>query len=142
MSKFSANDTKFDFVRSLKLPLGGYAIVQSGALGIRGIREISDVDIIVSEKVWEQLSSEHQPVDNHGITQIRLGDCEIMHQGSFAESEPGTPSMAEQIAAAEIIDGLPFQNLEHLLFFKTQMNRPKDQADIATIKDLIEARRS
>ncbi len=48
--------------------------------------------------------------------------------------------MAAQIAAAEIIEGLSFQSLEHLLFFKTQLNRPKDQSDIVIIKQLLDAK--
>ena len=66
-------------------------------------------------------------------------DIEILGEGSFYGSR-GTaqPSVAEQIAQADIIDGLPFVSLRHVLYFKREMKRPKDEQDIAALERLLD----
>ena len=56
MSKFPANDAKFAEVRALKLPLDQYAITSSGPLGIRGVRQIGDIDLVLSDGLWSELA--------------------------------------------------------------------------------------
>jgi len=43
----------------LNLPDDQYAITSSGPLAIRGIREANDLDIIVTPKVWTELSKKY-----------------------------------------------------------------------------------
>lgn len=42
--------------------------------------------------------------------------------------------MAERIAEAEIIEGLPFDSLENVLLYKRKQNRDKDLHDIQLIE--------
>ena len=43
--------------------------------------------------------------------------------------------MAEIIAQAEIIEGLPFESLEHVIYFKGKAKRDKDLKDIFLIEE-------
>ena len=140
VSKYPENDAKFQLVRDLSLPLGRYAITSSGPLGVREIREIGDIDLIVDDDLWNELAAAYPATQKDGVTVIRVSpDIEVIGIGLLDEpEEPGQPSVAEQIAQADIIGGLPFVNLRHVLYFKQQMNREKDQRDIAALERLLD----
>jgi hypothetical protein len=144
VSKYPENDAKFQLVRDLNLPLGRYAITSSGPLGVREIREIGDVDLIVDDDLWNELAGVYPATEKHGAMVIRVSpDIEVIGTDSSDEpGEAGQPSVAEQIARADIIDGLPFVSLRHVLYFKRQMNREKDQRDIAELERLLDQRLS
>lgn len=140
MSKYPANDTKFQLVRDLNLPVGQYAITSSGPLGVREVREIGDIDLVVDDDLWNILASAYPIIQEQGITKIRIShDIEILGEGSlYVSRETGQPSVAEQIAQADIIDGLPFVSLRHVLYFKRKMKRKKDEQDIAALERLLD----
>ena len=48
------NNDLFQKVKELKLPIGKYALFGSAPMGVRGLKECSDIDLIVSEEVWEE----------------------------------------------------------------------------------------
>lgn len=58
------------------------------------------------------------------------------HQGPLNAEQKfcDAPSIAERIAAAEMIDGLPFESLEHVLYYKRKMARDKDLKDVLAIE--------
>ncbi len=140
MSKYPANDTKFQLVRDLNLPVGQYAITSSGPIGVREIREIGDIDLVVDGDLWNELASAYPIIQEQGVTKIRISqDIEVLGEVSFyAPRETGQPSVAEQIAQADIIDGLPFVSLRHVLYFKRKMKRKKDERDIAALERLLD----
>lgn len=43
------NRDKFDKLTRLNLPINQYAITGSGPMGARGLKDIGDIDIIVSD---------------------------------------------------------------------------------------------
>jgi hypothetical protein len=139
VSKYPANDAKFQLVRELNLPLGQYAITSSGPMGVREIREIGDIDLIVDDDLWNTLRAAYPVTQEQGVTKIRISrDIEVLSEGSFPEpDEAGQPSVAEQIAQADIIDGLPFVGLRHVLYFKRLMRREKDERDIAALERFL-----
>lgn len=140
MSKYPANDFKFQLVRDLNLPAGQYAITSSGPLGVREIREIGDIDLVVDGDLWSKLASTYPIVQEQGVTKIRISPhIEVLGEDSFCDPrETGQPSAAEQIEQADIIDGLPFVSLGHVLYFKRQMGREKDGRDIAALERLLD----
>lgn len=142
MSKYPANDAKFQLVRDLNLPVGQYAITSSGPIGVREIREIGDVDLVVDDDLWNELASAYPVIQEQGVTRIRISqDIEVLREDSFcAPGETDQPSVTEQIAQADIIDGLPFVSLRHVLHFKRKMGRKKDERDIAALERLLDQR--
>lgn len=135
------NQQKFSFVKQLNLPINQYAITGSGALGIRNLREIGDVDIIVTSELWNLLAKQYGIIDENNVKKIILpgGIVEAFGEESFfvEEKNKDAPSIADRIAQAEIIDQLSFESLEHVLYYKRKMGRDKDLKDISLIEKTI-----
>lgn len=136
---FEKNIKLFSEFKSLNLPLGQYAITNSGVLGIRNLREMGDIDIIVDAKLWEELAAKYGVENEGGIKKISLanGRIEVFGEHVFNDqNKPGLefPTISERLAAAEIIDGLAFESLDHVCYIKKLMGREKDLKDILLIK--------
>lgn len=132
------NAHKFEAVRKLGLPLGQYAITGSGAIGIRNLRLIGDIDIIVTQVLWDALAEKYGVVDENGVRKIVFPDgiVEALYEGSFYNEpkESDAPTILTRIQQAEIIEELPFEQLEHVIYYKRKMGREKDLHDIARIQ--------
>ena len=55
-----SNESKFAVIKALHLPIDQYAITGSGALGIRNLRAIGDIDIIVTPELWNILAKKYE----------------------------------------------------------------------------------
>lgn len=122
------NKKTFDAIKDLHLPLGHYAITSSGPIGIRGLRQINDGDLIVDDYLWNILTKKHKPETNNGLAKIVLlgGLVEILGQGSFFNNlDPEYPTVELQIETAKIINGLPFIKLKYIRQFKEKLGRKK-----------------
>ena len=60
-----------------------------------------------------------------------LGECSFCTE----KKETDAPTIAERIAHAEIIESLPFEFLEHVLYYKRKMDREKDIRDIIFLEE-------
>ncbi|MEI6266683.1 MAG: hypothetical protein WCP14_02235 [bacterium] len=135
----SNNEKLFTELRSLRLPLDEYIVVASGPMGIRGLRTMKDVDILVSDDLWEELENKYDIFYEHDAVKIRLSEnVEAMCQASFGGVIRGSFTSAQQIAEKEIIGGLPFQNIQTTLYFKKQGTRDKDKNDVHLIEEWLE----
>lgn len=133
------NREKFSVLRQFNLPIDQYAITGSGPMGIRNLKVIGDIDIIVSEKLWNDLASKYGVTDQNGVRKIIFPGAivEAFHQDSFY-AEPfddKASTYALRIANAEIIDDLPFDTLETILYYKRKDRREKDLRDIELIEN-------
>ena len=130
------NQKKFDAFRALNLPLGQYVIIGSGPLGIRNLREIGDIDLIVSQKLWEDLAFKHGVCVKEGKQYIVVdqANVEAFRSWTFCNTEEPGPTVEEMITAADLIEGLPFLSLKHTIFCKRDLGREKDFKDIALIE--------
>lgn len=117
------------------LPKDEYVITGSGPLSIRGIRLMSDIDMGVAKDLWDKLSKKHQIIEEGGVRKIRLADnIELFFDNSFGEPMSGAPTITEQVKKSEVIDGYPFQSLNHLKWFKQNSGREKDLDDIKLLQ--------
>lgn len=57
------------------------------------------------------------------------------------KKDPDAPTIADRIANAEIIEGLPFESLEHVLYYKRKMGREKDVRDVLIIEEWQKSKR-
>jgi len=120
-------------LRELNLPNGQFVIFGSGPMGIRRLREINDIDVIVTPDLWKQLIDNYDPIDHdHGLKKITIGKVEILN-GSY----PNVGSIEELIADADLIDGLPFVQLAKVLDWKRLRCELKDQQDIPIIENFL-----
>ena len=90
--------------------------------GIRNLKPIGDIDIIVTAQLWGILAERYGIVDENGVKKIILpgGIVEAFGEASFYTSpkDDQAPTMASRIANAEIIDELPFDSMENVLYYK------------------------
>lgn len=134
-SAISINKKLFNKVRVLNLPAGEYALFGSAPLGIRGIKECRDADVIVSHRVFEGfrgVSGWEIKTTDFGMEYLSSGQVEL-----WKNWHPGTWNIEELIRDAEIIDGLPFVRLERVLEWKKILKREKDISDIALIEQFL-----
>lgn len=133
------NQQKFATLKKLNLPLNHYAISGSGPLGIRNLREMGDVDIVVSPQLRDVLVAQYGLIDNGQVKKVVFPglNVEAFWEDSFytIKKDAQTPTVADMIAHAEIIDDLPFVSLQDVVYFKYKMNRKKDLEDILLIKE-------
>lgn len=116
-------------VERLRLPKNQFAIFGSGPLSVRNLREANDVDLIVKEPLWDELSKKYSVM---GKRLIKIGETEI-----YKDWKPWFNDVDFLIDSADIINGFRFVKLEYLLKWKQEMNREKDKTDIKIISDFL-----
>ena len=123
-------------LKKLNLPFGQYAIFGSGILVAKDIRNASDVDIIAKQalfnKLWEKYS---ECIVNKPFRCLIINGIEIVD--NRWDNDNNQESTDKMIDNAEIIDGLPYVNLQDTILWKTQQNREKDLRDIELINNYL-----
>lgn len=110
-----------------------FAIIGSGPLAIRNIREASDLDVLVSDSLWQELEAKYPHKKESGVTKIQLEpDIEVVGEGS-AYWNLEIASFQQMIDTADVIDGIRYLNLDILKKFKQKIGRDKDIKDIELI---------
>lgn len=125
----------FDRLRSLALPPGDYAVFGSGPLIIRGIIEATnDLDVISRGAAWDRARELGDVVHltDHDVEVASFDDGAITVGTSWAY---GDFDIDELIDTAEIIDGLPFARLAHVVRYKEAADRPKDRAHLRALRE-------
>ena len=121
----------------LKLDPAHFVIFGSGPLLAHGIRsEVGDLDIVARGAAWER--AERLGESTIGV----LNGAPMIHfWGGLIEVSQGWISAdwdADQlIDEADIVEGLRFAHLEHVLLYKQSLRRDKDIADIIAIQDRL-----
>jgi len=126
------NEELFKRARALNLPIGEYAIFGGGPLGIRNLREIHDIDIIVTDNIYNQYKDKkgweiRDTENDNGLANEELAIEMWKDWGNGWD-------INKVIEEAEIIEGLSFVRLEWLLQWKKFLNREKDLKDIEIIE--------
>ena len=111
----------------LNLPKDQYLIWGSGPLAIRGLREGKDIDLIVSNQLWQHLVKDYTLLSKN---MIRIGDIEIWNDCLNLTSK-----IDEMISHPDVIEGFPFMTLTDTIEWKKLMGREKDHKDITLIKN-------
>ena len=119
-----------DFVRSLDLAPGDYAIFGSGPLMIRGIiAESDDLDVLCRGAAWKRVRAEGRlrHLAEYDVTIAEFLDGRVTFGTRWAI---GDFSVDELIDTAEVLDGLPFVKLCFVIDYKRIANRAKDRAHL------------
>lgn len=136
--------TQFENLKKLNLPADQFVVVSSGALSVRGIRDSEDIDVIVTESLWNQMIKEYSVgINSFGVQNLELeNDIEILNptQSIFGNSK--VISREEIFEKADIFDGVKFINLDHLKKIKKELGREKDLKDVALIDDYLKSKMS
>ena len=117
-------------LKSFNLPRDQFAIMSSGVLAVRGLREARDIDIIVSKKLWARLSREYPVRKNSKGYLIFLGEYVEAVGGRLDNQEEDFVQMEEQINKADIIGGIRDVKLEDVRKIKKKLRRKKKLNEI------------
>lgn len=120
----------------MDLPIGRYAILGSGPLAVRGIRDTKDIDLIVAPDVYEYYKKQKgwKLKFAYGNFFLRKGNVEIWKKIGFWKSRV---DIQDFINRAELVEGLPFVNMEDFIFWKKKGFRKKDKKDVELAKEYI-----
>lgn len=114
----------FNSVKELNLPFWKFAIFWSSVLSIRNIRESNDIDILVKEDLFEDLTKTY-PVTDKWYKAIEIWKIEIMKDWIHLYGKEN-----EMIDNAEMINWLPFVKISYFKEWKEKMGREKDKRDL------------
>ena len=125
----SREQSLFDLLRSLELPISDYAVFGSGPLIVRGIIEATnDLDVISRGEAWRRALVLGELVslpDGDRIVSCFDGAVTIGRSWAYGDFD-----IDELIDTAEVIEGMPFVQLEHVVRYKEIAARPKDLAHL------------
>lgn len=116
----------FELLRSLELPIGDYAVFGSGPLIVRGIIEATnDLDVISRGAAWTRAREAGNlvvlPEDGAEVVSCFDGAITVGRSWRY-----GAVDIDQLIDTAELIEGIPFVRLEHVIRYKEIAARPKD----------------
>lgn len=114
-------------LQSLGLPQEDYWLITGSAMVLHGVkRETRDIDLGCSKRLADRLEADGFPVERmpDGSRKFTLGsDIEIFEEWLF-----------DRVEAA---GGFPVISLKGLIMMKESLNREKDRADIAAIREFL-----
>ena len=120
-------------IQALGLPPTDYIVFCSGVMDVLGLRRASDIDLVVSESLFEQLKAAGW---TEGVS--TLGDRALIGDGVEAflvwDNTTSEPNLAELKADEMVVDGIPFCTPQRVLNWKQRVSRPKDQQDIILLQ--------
>lgn len=132
-------------VKKHNLPMGEYVVV-GGAMEAHGIRKAKDLDIVVTSKLFGELIKKGWNVCEcdkckeklkAGIKEqiIKRDGLDILSEYSWYDKYHADTTYL--IKNADIVDGVPFVQLEELVKWKKACGRPKDIHDIELIEQYL-----
>ncbi len=125
-------DTIIKKVQALNLPEDQFVIIGSGTLAVLGIREAEDIDVSVTQELFDILSKQGDWRVEGDL--LKKENIELK-SGIWNKEYP--VSTDQLIKSSLIIDGVRFINLQELLRFKDAMGREKDMRDITLIHEYL-----
>lgn len=132
-------DKEIEQLKKIGLHIDEFVIVSSGALAIRGIREAKDLDVIVTNSLWNKLTATYQTEVENGVERIKFdnSNIEILNPAQSIFGNSRVVSVEEIFEKADIFGGIKFINLNHLKKIKTKLGREKDLKDIELIDEYL-----
>lgn len=123
-------------VQSLEIPSDEYVIVGGAALTARNLRPATDIDLVVTERIYDVLKGQSWAEEIYRPT---AGRPKRLLRGPF---DVGTawgkanyrPDGAALIRQAELVDSVPVIPVGEVLAWKLEALRDKDLPDIEMIR--------
>ena len=127
-------------VNKLNLKDGEYIVVAGGILDALGIRVTKDVDLVVTDEVYERLKNEgwEEIERNYGEKKKTVLVRGVYEIDTFWIDGSGKLSLEKLLKESQLVGGVTFVNLGMLLRWKKWANREKDQRDIKLIEQFLE----
>ncbi len=109
----------------LDLPKKEMCIFGSAPLAIRGVRDVNDLDVVVSKKLFFDLEKKYSSFikKNKYGEYIDLEEIKIYYTWPYVHTK-------ELLENCEIINNFPFAKIEHVIKYKKKLLRHKDIEDL------------
>jgi hypothetical protein len=120
-------------VKSLNFSQDSYIVFGSAPLAIAGLRAANDIDLLVTDELFESLKNKGwQELDKGGNDKPLVHDIFEVHKNwNFSSYQP---ALGELLKSAVVVDGIPFASLDEVRKWKSSSGRPKDLIDIELIR--------
>lgn len=134
-------------IRGIGLPAKEFVVIGSAILEIKGIRASGDIDIMISEDLFIKIKNDFtwKYINKKGklgdFTEILEKDCIQLFHSIYGEKEDFN-YFFEDSSRLELIDGIYFASLSHILYIKRKWNREKDKKDIIIINNFLNSKQS
>lgn len=130
---------QFNSLKKLNLPTDQFVVVGSGSLSVRGIRESLDLDVIVTQSLWGEMTKKYLVrINSFGAEDLDLeNEIEILNPVQSIFGNSGIIPVEQIFEKADLFDGIKFINLDHLSKIKLKLNREKDLKDIELINQYL-----
>jgi len=133
----------FKEVKKLNFPTDCFIVVGSGIMAVKNIREAYDLDIVVSEELFEKCKNkdwELKPwtrVGTIGKPWLKKGITELMVEIISGDEILNLKALKKE---GEEINGIWFLSLKQLIKFKKAYGRSKDFDDIALMEKYLNSK--
>jgi len=124
-------------VKSLDLAPCTFIVVGSGILAALELRDVGDVDVIVTPEIFQRFEDDPSWQRKYFDDGTYYLICGVFEVGLSWDSHDGSPNLADLKSNEHVVDEIPFVAPARLLTWKEKMSRPKDQADIQTLRDYL-----
>ena len=126
----------------LDLSADDHVVFGSGPLLAHGLRHrIGDLDVVARGAAWQRACALGVPAVGplNGAPMVHFwgGRIEVSREWISPEWD-----IDELIDKADVIGGVRFARLEHVLAYKASLRRPKDVADLDVLRAYLAARAS
>jgi len=116
------------------LPKGHFAVFGSGPLIARGIISASnDLDVLCRGPAWTQVKTikKVEYLKEYDLEIVTLADGQLTFGTRWGIGSFDTDVL---IDTAELLDDLPFVQLEHVVAYKRLSDRPKDREHLRAMR--------
>ena len=135
-------DLFINAVKELGLPEEDYVIIGSGILCALSIRQADDIDIVVSERIFNSLSQSDDWNRNSfddGTFVLVKGVYEI---GADRKLEGAKPTLEELKEDQTLVHGVPFISIKRIMGLKLERGWAKDLVDVELIQAYLHSETS
>ena len=126
-------------IKQLNLPLNEVIVVGSAILSVKGIRESNDIDLLVSESVFNELKKRgwKSKIVDHGKNPKEMLSDDLFEAGKeFWQGETVADFMSNP-DMTEMVDGVLFMSLKELVRIKKIWKRENDLKDLILIENYL-----
>lgn len=118
-----------DRLKELNLPDNSFVVVGSGILNALGIRDSGDIDLIVSEDIYNRFDAAGWDHDTWSDQTVLKKDVFDLGKTWYGKS------VEDLIKRAQYIDGVPYLSLDDVYEWKKILGREKDINDLKLIEE-------
>jgi hypothetical protein len=127
-------------VKKLNFPSDQFMVVGSGIMAAKGIRDVHDLDIVVSQELFDacklagwELKQWTRP-GRPGKEWLKKDNVDLMVEIQSKDEDYNLQNLKED---GELINGIWFLSIEQLIKFKKDYGRPKDFDDIVAMENYL-----